>query len=315
MSPRIIYAYYYNDMKRLVVNADDFGLAESVNRGIIASHRHGILTSASLLANGSAFAPAVASSLESPNLAIGVHLNLSAGPPVSATLRDSTLLDERREFYLNPWRIGMKAFLRQIRPEEVHAEFRAQIIQVLDAGLTPTHLDGHLHVHILPQIAPIVIALARKFGIRHVRCPAEDLETTLPLLWQSTGYGVAVVKRSAIAAAVTWLARRFKERLRAAGFACPDAFYGIAQTGFVNIRSLGQLLALIPEGTSEFMCHPGYMSAEAESRGGELTGERETEVLALTASETRETLARRGIHLVTFRDWDEDLRPGRTAAH
>jgi predicted glycoside hydrolase/deacetylase ChbG (UPF0249 family) len=105
---------------------------------------------------------------------------------------------------------------------------------VFDAGITPTHLDGHLHVHVLPQLSPILIALAREFGIRRARCPAEDLGATLPLLWKNSGASIAALERSAIAYAVNSLARRFKEQLRIAGIACPDAFLGLAHTGFLD---------------------------------------------------------------------------------
>ena len=93
-------------MKQLIVNADDFGLAESVNDGIIAAHDFGILTSASLLANGSAFAHAVASGLQYPGLSLGVHLNLSSGAPVSDAALIPSLVNERGELYLSPVRLG-----------------------------------------------------------------------------------------------------------------------------------------------------------------------------------------------------------------
>jgi len=302
-------------MKRLIVNADDFGLAESVNRGIVAAHRDGILTSTSLLANGSAFSGAIAASRPFPRLSIGVHLNLSEGTPVSPVALIPTLVNERGEFHLSPLRLGIGILRRQIRLEDVLAELRAQVIQVFDAGVTPTHLDGHLHMHILPQLAPIVIELAREFCIRSVRCPAEDLEATLPLLWKIGGARRAALKRSAIAYGVTSFARRFRGRLHMAGLVCTDAFYGLAQTGFLDARMLRALLALIPEGTTELMCHPGYASAEVESSGGELTRERESEVLALTAPETKEILARMGIRLMNFRDFERSLPDRRSLRH
>ncbi len=302
-------------MKRLIVNADDFGLAESINRGIVAAHHDGILTSASLLANGSAFGGAIAASRQFPQLSIGVHLNLSEGTPVSPVALIPTLVNERGEFHLSPLRLGIGILRRQIRLEDVLAELRAQVIQVFDAGVTPTHLDGHLHMHILPQLAPIVIELAREFCIRSVRCPAEDLEATLPLLWKIGGARRAALKRSAIAYGVISFARRLREQLRRAGLFCTDAFYGLAQTGFLNTRMLSALLALIPEGTTELMCHPGYASAEVESSGGELTRERESEVLALTAPETKEILARMGIRLMNFRDFERSLPDRRSLRH
>jgi hopanoid biosynthesis associated protein HpnK len=293
-------------MKRLIVNGDDFGLAESVNRGIIVAHRDGILTSTSVLANGPAFEQAIALSQKFPHLTVGVHLNLSAGTPVAPAARITTLVNERGELHLSPFGLWIRILGRQISLEDVHSEFRAQILKVLDAGVTPTHLDGHLHVHILPQLSPIVIALAREFSIRNVRCPAEDLGAALPLLWKIGGASMAALERSAIAYGVSSFARRFREPLRRAGLICPDAFYGLAHTGFLDAKTLSALLDLVPNGTTELMCHPGYASSELESFGGELTCSRETELLALTAPEVREIVGRLGIHLTNFRHLEED---------
>jgi hopanoid biosynthesis associated protein HpnK len=293
--------------KRLVVNADDFGLSESVNRGILVAHRDGILTSASLLATGRAFASAVASAHQFPDLSVGVHLNVSEGTPVSSAARVATLVNERGNLHLSPVRLAQALLRRQVRLADILSEFRAQTIKVLDAGITPTHLDGHLHVHVLPQISPIVIAVAREFGIRYVRCPAEDLETTLPLLWKVGGSASATLKRSVLAYAVSSFARRFKGQLQRAGLVCADSFYGLTQTGFLDTEILTAVLARIPNGVTELMCHPGYFSAEVESLGGELTQEREREVLALTAPEVQRTVALLGIHLASFRDLQEAL--------
>ncbi len=294
-------------MKRLIVNADDFGLAESVNRGIIVAHRDGILTSTSLLANGSAFDQAIALSRQYAQVSVGVHLNISQGKPVSPAARIPRLVNERGELHLSPFRLWMRILRRKITLEEIRTEFRAQVLKVFDAGVTPTHLDGHLHVHILPQLSSIVIALAREFCIHAVRCPAENLEATLPVLWKIGGASIVALERSAVAYAVSSVARRFGEQMRMAGLVCPDAFLGLAHTGFLDVKALRALLALVPNGTTELMCHPGYASAEVESFGGELTRQRETELLALTAPEVKEMVGRLGIRWTNFRDWEEDL--------
>jgi chitin disaccharide deacetylase len=70
-------------MKQLIVNADDFGMAPGVNRAILEAHRTGIVTSTSLLANGAAFDEAAAAARATPTLAVGVHLNLTQGRPLS----------------------------------------------------------------------------------------------------------------------------------------------------------------------------------------------------------------------------------------
>lgn len=294
-------------MKRLIVNADDFGLTEGINRGIMVAHRDGILTSTSLLANGPAFDQAIAASQQLPQLSVGVHLNISEGRPVSPAARIPSLVNELGELHLSPFQLWMRILGRQISLEDIHAECRAQILKLFDAGLRPSHLDGHLHVHVLPQLSPILIALAHEFCIPNVRSPAEDLEATLPLLWKSGGAGIAALERSTIAYGVSSFAWRFKEQLRVAGLVCPGAFLGLAHTGFLDTQSLIALLALVPNGTTELMCHPGYAIAQMESLRGQLSRERETELVALTAPEVKEVLGSLGIRLSNFCDLEEDL--------
>jgi chitin disaccharide deacetylase len=293
-------------MKQLIVNADDFGLTEDVNRGIIVAHRDGILTSTSLLANGSAFEQAVNSSRKLVQLSVGVHLNLSQGNPVSPASRIPSLVNKQGELHLSPLNLWTKLLRKQLSLEDIHTECRAQILKVFEAGIAPRHLDGHLHVHLLPQLSPVLIRLAQELGIRHVRCPTEDLAITLPLIWRIQGNSLAVLKRSAVAYGVSSLAGRFKERLRTSGLTCPNAFLGLAHTGFLDAKALGVLLTLVPNSTTELMCHPGYDSAELESFGGNLTLEREIELLALTAPEVKELVGNLGIRLVNFRDWEDD---------
>jgi hopanoid biosynthesis associated protein HpnK len=291
-------------MKQLIVNADDFGLTEDVNRGIIVAHRDGILTSTSLLANGSAFEQAVSSSRKLVQLSVGVHLNLSQGNPVSPANRIPSLVNKQGELHLGPLNLWMKILTKQLSLEDIHTECRAQILKVLEAGVAPTHLDGHLHAHLLPQLSPVLIRLAREFGIRHVRCPTEDLAITLPLIWRIHGNSLAALKRSAVAYGVAAFAGQIREYLLAAGITCPNAFFGLAHTGFLDTNALKVLIAKVPDGTTELMCHPGYESSELKSVGGNLTREREVELLAFTAPEVKDLIGNLGIRLVNFRDWE-----------
>jgi hopanoid biosynthesis associated protein HpnK len=292
------------------VNADDFGLTESVNRGITVAHRDGILTSTSLLANGSAFAEAVSLSEGFPQLSVGVHLNLSEGKPVSPAARIQSLVNAQGQLHFNPVQLWMGIRRGQISVEQIQSECRAQIQRVFDSGITPTHLDGHLHAHVLPQLSTVVIGLAEEFRIRSIRCPVEDLQATLPLVWKLGGASTATLKRSAITWGVSSFARRLREQLRLAGFTCPRSFFGLAHTGFLDAKALSALLALVPHGTTELMCHPGYASEQLENLGGGVTREREVEVLALTAPEIKESVRALGIRLVSFRDLEEGLSAG-----
>ena len=147
-------------MKRLIVNADDFGLTRGVTQGILDAHREGIVTSTTLMANGAAFDFAVAASRQAPALGVGVHLNLSEGIPVSPAGTIPTLVDERGRLHLKPGEL-LKGLLKgRVDLDEVETELRRQITKILDAGVPATHLDGHKHVHVLPGVAEIFRKIA-----------------------------------------------------------------------------------------------------------------------------------------------------------
>lgn len=304
-------------MKRLIVNADDFGMAESVNQGISAAHTDGILTSASLLANGPAFRDATNLARQLPRLSVGLHVNLSQGKPISPVRQISTLVNAGGKLHLAPFPLWLGMITRRVRLEHIQCEINAQIRKLFDSGITPTHLDGHLHVHVLPQIFPLLTALAREFDIPYVRCPVENVAATLPLLLKSTGPRMAVLTRSVVAYAISSSAHWLREKPGASGVSYAHAFLGLAHTGYLDEKTLRGLLALVPDGTTELMCHPGYNSQELTSLGGELVAQREAEVAALTSPEVKEALDSFGVLLTNFRELPRSpaRAPGISEAH
>ena len=282
-------------MKQLIVNADDFGLTEGVNRGIVEAHADGIVTSTTILANGAAFEAAVAMSRKLPSLAIGVHLNLTQGPPVAPPESVQALIDARGELHLSPSQLWRAIAMRRVPALQIETELRAQVKKVLAAGLTPTHLDGHMHVHLFPVVSDAAIQIAGEFGMRAVRCPLE--RTRL----KGLGKGLEEIKRGGIAFSVSQLARRLRSKLEKAGLAYPSHFFGTRQTGSLDRESLLEILESLPDGTSELCCHPGYSNADLEKAGGELTFQREDELLALTSVEAKALIHSRAIRLTTYR--------------
>ena len=288
-------------MKRLVVNADDFGLTESTNLGILETHRQGILTSTSLLANGAAFDSAVALALGSPPLGVGVHLNLTDGCPVSNPSTVSTLVNEGGRFFGGPVGLAQRILAGRVRPAEVERELGAQIEKVLGAGIAITHLDGHKHVHMLPGILPIVVRLARRYGIAGLRAAIERPTNLGAFLRRHPGAARRAVTQYLRGRALALLAMDCREQLRRAGVACPMYFYGITQTGLLDGAELDAILWNLPEGTSELMCHPGYADGALRQTGTRLLAEREREREALTRPETWNLIAALGIQLVNYR--------------
>src|SRR5262245_58685857 len=148
-------------MRELIVNADDFGLTRQVSQGILDAHREGIVTSTTLMANGSGFDAAVSMSRQAPQLGIGVHLNLSEGKPVARAWEIPSLVNSRGTLYLTPGRLWAGILKREVSLSDVERELRGQVEKVIRTGISPTHLDGHKHVHVLPGIAAVVIRLAQ----------------------------------------------------------------------------------------------------------------------------------------------------------
>jgi len=160
-------------MKRLIVNADDFGLTAGVNQAIMEAHQDGLISSTSLLANGEAFVNALAASRQAPRLGVGIHLNLTEGKPVAPASSVPSLTNGCGFFARKPAGLWRAMLLGRVSVVEIERELRAQIEKVLAAHMAPTHLDSHKHVHALPELGKMSLKLARQYGIRAIRCMAE----------------------------------------------------------------------------------------------------------------------------------------------
>jgi predicted glycoside hydrolase/deacetylase ChbG (UPF0249 family) len=274
----------------LVVNADDFGFTPDVNRGIVAAHRGGILTAATLMANGQAFDDAVRLARETPSLDLGCHLVLISGPsllPPYAPLPASVpeLL----------WALAA----RRIR---LYDELAAQVRKILAAGLLPTHLDTHKHTHLAPPVLDAVARIAEEFGINWVRRPF-DIPLTAPGVPGFEGW----LKR-ATSASLQVLRGRFHRVLASHACRTTDHFAGFQLTGRFRAPELAQLIRALPEGSTEFMCHPGY-SADLRHARTRLKESRERELEALISPEVRAALAQAGVELVNYRTLGADFSP------
>src|SRR5207245_3558275 len=160
-------------VKNLIVNADDLGWTEGVNRGIVEAFHHGIVTSASLLANGAAFAGGVDSARSAPGLGVGVHLNLTDGPPVADPEAIKSLLNSAGQFAGSPESLLLRRARRGLLLTEVEREWDAEIHKIRKAGISPTHLDGHKHVHMLPGLFEVALKLAKRHQIGAIRVSLE----------------------------------------------------------------------------------------------------------------------------------------------
>jgi len=286
-------------MKNLIVNADDLGWTEGVNLGIAEAHRNGIVTSTSLLANGCAFQAGVQTARESPRLGVGVHLNLSDGKPVAPPQSVKSLLGEDGEFSGGPESLLFRLTTKNLDTKEAELEWDAQIAKVQAAGVRPTHLDGHKHVQMLPGLFAIALRLAKKHGIAAVRVSHESSRLRSALTGGDESTKV-ILKQSVQARGLKFLARDARAMAERSGIATADFFCGIAQTGVLSKEGVLQLLASLPEGTTELMCHPGYADIELQKTATRLQSSRQTELQILTDKEIRKSIAALGIRLINY---------------
>jgi chitin disaccharide deacetylase len=280
------------------VNADDLGWAEGVNRGIAEAHRHGIVTSASLLANGGAYESAVKLALLTPGLGVGVHLNLSDGAPVADAETVTSLVNDRGEFSGGPESLLLRLARRGLALEEVEREWDAQIQKVCESGIRPTHVDGHKHVHMLPGLFDIALRAAKRHGIDAIRVSHEESSLRVALAAGATK--TSVMKQGVQARGLKLLAADAREAAERAGLATADYFCGIAQTGELTRHGLLRLLEVLPEGTTELMVHPGYVDEALDKSATRLKRSRQTEVEILTDTEVRNLVASQGIRLIDY---------------
>jgi predicted glycoside hydrolase/deacetylase ChbG (UPF0249 family) len=274
---------------RLIVNADDFGISEAVNRGIVDAHDRGIVTSTSIMATGAAFEQAVELARSRPGLAVGVHLVLTEHRPlVGATLVPS-LVEAGGQFAAHVAQLLAKDLRGRISLPEARLELEAQLTRARAAGIAVSHIDGHQHVHVLPGIAGVVAELAAQHGVAAVRYPAERVR----------GYMLRSLKHARRLAEQTAL-RLFCESSPLKHLRRSDDFVGFYFGGRLDERNLATVLERLPSGrTVELMCHPGdEQMRPTKDWAYAWAAERD----ALTSPRIRELVMARGVQLISNRE-------------
>jgi predicted glycoside hydrolase/deacetylase ChbG (UPF0249 family) len=290
-------------MRRLIVNADDFGMTPGINRAIAEAHRAGIVTSATIMANEAAVGEAIAMASQSPSLGTGCHVVLVDGAPVSQPDAVHSLIGSRKNqiarFRPSIAYLALAAASRRIRHSEVHGEAASQIQRLQSRGLSLSHVDCHMHSHILPVIARAVLQAAREHDVRGVRNPFE------PAWAVAATHKTASLRswnRSAQVTALRVLRSQFLKAVKQNGMRTTDGTIGIAVTGLLDHDLLTRLIDAMPGGTWELVTHPGYNDRELSQASTELKESRGVELELLTSNATLELFQNRNIELITY--WD-----------
>jgi hopanoid biosynthesis associated protein HpnK len=285
-------------VRRLIVNADDFGFTSGVNRAIVEAHSRGVVTSSTLMANGPAFAEAARLAATAPKLSVGCHVVLTDGVPVLAA-------SQLPSFTTNShFREGMVAFAARaiagrMNADEIMAEAAAQIRKLQSAGISVSHIDTHKHTHLFPGILRPLLRAAAACGVRAVRNP---FGPRLPLQSGRLLARPGLWRRYVEVRLLGSFAGKFREAVDREGFSTPDGTLGIVVTGALDETLFYAIARSIPEGTWEFVCHPGYNDADLQAGKTRLRESRETELRVLTLPAARELLAQQGIELISYRE-------------
>jgi hopanoid biosynthesis associated protein HpnK len=289
--------------RRLIVTADDFGLAEPVNAAVERAHRDGILTSASLMVTAPAAADAIARARRTPSLAVGLHLVLADGVPALDTASIPALVGRDGRFPASPLAAGVAIFCRPGARAQLEREVRAQLERFMATGLPLDHVDAHHHLHIHPTVRRCLIRIAREYGIRAMRLPREPAYPA----WRAArdrafarGFG-ALAHGARLA--------RMRRELDAAGIACNDWMFGLNDAGRMTGARIAAQFARLPDGVTELCLHIATQPWQGSDAWPQDFACVE-EYAALLDRHIADLIDRRGIARAAFRD----LEPARRAA-
>ena len=269
--------------RRLIVNADDFGLSHSVNEAVIRAHRDGVLTAASLMVNEPGCDEALKLARENPRLGVGLHLTLLVGRSALPPEKIPGLVNSRGEFSNSPVGVGMNYFFKRGLREQLRAEIHAQFERFHSTGLPLDHVNGHLHMHLHPVIFKILIEDAEELGIKRMRLTREPFWMDVPLargnrLYRST--------HAAIYLCLSWLAQ---SRLHRKNILHTQRVFGLLQNARVDEPYISRLLPILPAGDSELYSHPSL-------------DEFKHELDALVSPRVKDLVKELGIELVRYQD-------------
>ena len=284
--------------RRLIINADDFGLTAGVNHAIVEAHALGVVTSATLMATGAAFDDAIARSKENPRLSVGCHVLLVDGTPASRAAALPSLVNGD-QFQNSLARFAHAALRGRLNASEIAAEVAAQIQKLQKAGVEVSHVDTHKHTHMFPAVLRPLLEAARQCGVRAVRNPFAPLK---PLAWAHLARRPRLWTRYSEVRALRGFFGGFRRTVAEMGMLTTDGSFGVLGTGALDEKLFASICGCIPEGTWEFVCHPGYNDAALSGVRTRLRASREAELKILTSADAKQTLERHGIEPISYRE-------------
>lgn len=269
--------------RRLIVNADDFGLSPSVNEAVIRAHCKGILTTASLMVNEPSCAEAVELARQNPRLGVGLHLTLLMGHCALSPGEVSALVNDRGEFLNDPVKVGFKYFFQRGIRQQLRREIHAQFARFRATGLPLDHVNGHLHLHLHPAVFSILMEDATTLGIDRLRLTRDPFWVDISLASGQRFY------RATHALIYFLLSRRARAPLRRRNIRHTHRVFGLLQNARVDETYILKLLNLLPPGDSELYSHPSLDNFKHEFE-------------ALVSPRVKALANQLGIELIRYRD-------------
>ncbi len=280
--------------KFLIVNGDDFGCCDGVNRGIIRAFQEGILSSTTILTGGESFDEGIKLLKDVPELSVGLHICLLKCTPTLPVEKINSLLDEKSGRFYPTLTKFLKAFsIGKIKKEDIYKEVNAQFEKLFDYGIIPTHFDAHKHSFIFPPLRKIVFDVAQRFKINCVRFPFEKKKFITFGASSFPFYSVDIFKYS------------FKRDAEKRGFSHPNNFLGLVKTGKWNKDALIKMFNNIVPGINELMTHPGILDETLKNNETRLKKEREIELELLIDDEIISYLKEKNVKIVSYRIFKE----------
>lgn len=275
--------------KSLIVNADDFGWSSGVNRGIVDACRNGILTSTTAMVNFPAFSDAAGMSRDTPELGVGLHINVVHGPPACKPSDIPTLVDSSGAFP-GPNQALRRLLLGTVSTRELDLELNCQLRRFREEFGEPTHLDSHKHMHIFGALVPALTRLSRKLEVPRVRCPIERISMLPP----------SMTKLKSLI--LTCFGTRARRSFLEAGISTTEHFAGALESHSLTSSTCHSIVDGLQAGTTELMCHPGYLSDDDHDviPGVAATQYREGQMQMLLDPSLKEHIIKQGVKLIHF---------------
>jgi hopanoid biosynthesis associated protein HpnK len=276
--------------RRLIITGDDFGLALPVNEAIEIAHRHGALTATSLLIGERAAGDAIERARRNPELRVGLHVAVCEARPVLPPSAIAGLCNGRGELR-HPVIAAVLFVLRPSLRHALEAEIRAQFEAFRATGLRCDHVNGHNHMQLHPVVLPILLRVAREYGVNAIRLSYEPL-----------GASFRAARRGLLMRVLPWIAMYpwgayVKWRAKRAGFVVNDYLFGVYDSGAMEVDLLLGFIANLPDGVSEIHCHPASQRCPEIDRTMP-SYHHEAELSALTDPRVPAAIAASGVHPV-----------------